>query len=167
MPANLDQIIVRLNETIVQTVVLDGPALTIGRSSDNTLTLPHPLISRHHAEIRQEATATVIIDLGSANGVYVDGELLQAHRACPLTCGAVLQIGPYMLTYSTPTGREASMAGLDDPTIVRADLQIHIDTHHQRQQVAEITESPFFRHLREEKQRLRTHGPKAPKHDGE
>ena len=167
MPANLDQIIVRLNETIVQTVILDGPALTIGRSPDNGLTLPHPLISRHHAEIRQEAAATVIIDLGSANGVYVDGELLQAHRACPLTCGAVLQIGPYTLTYSTPNGRDASMADLDEPTIVRADMQIHIDTHHQQQQVAEITESPFFRHLREEKQRLRTHGPKPSKRDGE
>ena len=165
MPANLDQLIVRLNETIVQTVVLDSPVLTIGRSSDNALTLPHPLISRHHAEIRQEAAATVIIDLGSANGVVVDGAPLQAQRVCPLQCGAIVEIGPYTLTYSTPSGRQASLAGLDEPTIVRADLQIHIDTHHQQQQVDEITESPFFRHLREEKQRLRPHSQKPPEHE--
>jgi predicted component of type VI protein secretion system len=168
MSANLDQLIVRLNDMIVQTVALDIPAMTIGRSSDNMLTLPHPLISRHHAEIRREANATVIIDLGSANGIYVDGERLQAHEVRSLWCGAVVQIGPYTLTCHTANDSALPAANAADGMTVlavRADMEIQIDARQQKQQVEEITESTFFQHLREEKQRLRPHGRKPPEHD--
>ena len=168
MSANLDQLIVRLNDMIVQTVALDIPTVTIGRSSDNMLALPHPLISRHHAEIRREADIAVIIDLGSANGIFVDGERLQAHEVRPLWRGAVVQIGPYTLTCYTANDTALPAAdAADGMTVlaVRADMQIQIDTRQQQQQVEAITESTFFRHLREEKQRLRPHGPKPREED--
>jgi predicted component of type VI protein secretion system len=170
MSANLDQLIVRLNEMIVQTVPLDIPALTIGRSSDNVLALPHPLISRHHAEIRREAHATVIIDLGSANGIFVDGERLQAHEIRPLGRGSVVQIGPYTLTCHTTDDAVLPAAdAADGMTVlaVRADLRIQIDVRQQQQQVEEITESTFFQHLRSEKQRLRPRGPKPREKDAQ
>jgi predicted component of type VI protein secretion system len=168
MSANLDQLIVRLNAVIVQTVALDLSALTIGRSPDNALTLPHPLVSRHHAEIRREAGATVIIDLGSANGIFVDGVRLQAHEVRPLGRGAVVQIGPYTLTCHTADDTALPAAdAADGMTVlaVRADMQIQIDARQQRRQVEEITESTFFQHLRDEKQRLRPHSRKPPEKD--
>jgi len=92
MSANIDQLIVRLDDTVVQTFVLNMPVITIGRSADNMVALPHPKVSRRHAEIRMGTNATVIVDLGSANGIIVDGELMRARQVRLLRPGSVVRM---------------------------------------------------------------------------
>jgi hypothetical protein len=46
--------------------------VSIGRHDDNTIVLPDPEVSRHHAEIAWQGGRWVISDLGSANGTYVN-----------------------------------------------------------------------------------------------
>lgn len=48
--------------------------LTIGRSKDNDLAIPDLLASRHHAELRIAGNAVEVVDLGSANGTFVNGQ---------------------------------------------------------------------------------------------
>ncbi|MFN2291920.1 MAG: FHA domain-containing protein [Anaerolineae bacterium] len=48
--------------------------VTIGRHPDNTVVVPDPQASRHHAEIAMQGGRWVIQDLSSANGTYVNGE---------------------------------------------------------------------------------------------
>jgi pSer/pThr/pTyr-binding forkhead associated (FHA) protein len=45
--------------------------VTIGRSRDVALTLPHPLVSRRHCEIFEAEGRLRVRDLGSRNGTYV------------------------------------------------------------------------------------------------
>jgi ABC transport system ATP-binding/permease protein len=53
---------------------LPAKALRIGRVADNDLVLPDLDVSRHHAELRKSPTGTYeIVDLGSHNGVFVNG----------------------------------------------------------------------------------------------
>jgi len=47
---------------------------TVGRTPDNSLQLDADFISRHHAVLLESADGTVIEDLASTNGVYVNGE---------------------------------------------------------------------------------------------
>jgi hypothetical protein len=47
--------------------------LVVGRSRECDVTLDDPNVSRRHAEIRQEGGAWWIVDLGSTNGVEVNG----------------------------------------------------------------------------------------------
>jgi hypothetical protein len=56
-----------------QSVLLDGTALTIGRSPDNDLVLADGRVSRHHARISSRAGRLVLTDLGSTNGTLVNG----------------------------------------------------------------------------------------------
>ncbi len=56
----------------------DAPTV-IGRSRDCTITLDDPNVSRRHAEIRREDGAYWIADLGSTNGLEVNGR--RADRA--------------------------------------------------------------------------------------
>jgi pSer/pThr/pTyr-binding forkhead associated (FHA) protein len=49
----------------------------IGRSKDCDIRLSDPNVSRRHAELRQEGTAYWILDLGSTNGVTVNGRRQQ------------------------------------------------------------------------------------------
>ena len=82
-----------------QAINLTAAVLTLGRSPDNTLPLPHSAVSRRHAELATTPDGTAITDLGSANGTVVDGVPLREHQPRRLTHGAVIQIGPFVLVY--------------------------------------------------------------------
>lgn len=97
--AETRRLIVQRGETVVQTVSLDRPLLTIGRTPDNDVTLADTLVSRHHAELRLEPQGATITDLHSSNGSFVDGARLPPDQPRLLAHGARIQIGPFLLTY--------------------------------------------------------------------
>jgi hypothetical protein len=49
------------------------PVTVLGRSSGCDIHLTDPNVSRRHAELRQEGTSYWIVDLGSTNGIEVNG----------------------------------------------------------------------------------------------
>jgi CRP-like cAMP-binding protein len=68
---------------------LVGPT-TIGRSADNTITLPDPTTSRNHAKLVFTEGAWVVQDLGSANGIIFSGQRVDR---VVLKSGDVFKIG--------------------------------------------------------------------------
>ena len=56
---------------------IDKDSFLIGRSKDCDIRLADPNVSRRHAELRQEGTAYWILDLGSTNGLTVNGRRQQ------------------------------------------------------------------------------------------
>jgi hypothetical protein len=50
------------------------PSVVIGRSREADIRVSDVNVSRRHAELRQEGTAYVIVDLGSTNGLEVNGK---------------------------------------------------------------------------------------------
>src|SRR5512146_600353 len=93
------RIIVQKGESFLQTVALDRPVLTIGRTPENGLTLADTLVSRHHAELRLEPEGLTLTDLHSSNGTFVEGNRLPPDQPRLLSNGARIQIGPFLLTY--------------------------------------------------------------------
>lgn len=64
--------------------VLDGPRATIGRSKEAECVLGDPNVSRRHAELRRSQTGDwTIADLGSTNGVKVNGRRVSSTRLRP------------------------------------------------------------------------------------
>ena len=64
--------------------VLDGPQATIGRSKSVECVLPDPNVSRRHAELRRDGNGEWTIgDLGSTNGVKVNGRRVSSTRLSP------------------------------------------------------------------------------------
>lgn len=58
--------------------VLDKPSLTLGRSPDNDIVIPADLanadtVSGHHAQFRRDQDDFIVRDLGSRNGLTVNG----------------------------------------------------------------------------------------------
>ena len=56
---------------------IDKESVVIGRSRDCDIRLADPNVSRRHAELRQEGAVYWILDLGSTNGLTVNGRRQQ------------------------------------------------------------------------------------------
>lgn len=65
--------------------------VSIGRHGDNEVILPDPQVSRHHAEILMQGGRWVIVDLGSANGTFVNGQQITGSQV--LNHGDLLRVG--------------------------------------------------------------------------
>ncbi len=76
--------------------VLSGSRVVIGRSRDADIVLQDPNISRRHAELRRDEQGWQIVDLGSTNGIKVNGRRVD-HQ--PLSPGDEITIGVTDLTF--------------------------------------------------------------------
>lgn len=72
------------------TIELHGDVTTLGSIDGNTIVLADPGVSRKHAGIRRDAGGYEVADLGSTNGIYVNGHRVPKHR---LATGDIIRIG--------------------------------------------------------------------------
>ena len=73
---------------------LTGDLTTIGRHPESAVFLDDVTVSRRHAEIRRVESGLELIDVGSLNGTYVNGDRIERTT---LDAGDQLQIGKYRL----------------------------------------------------------------------
>ena len=68
-----------VGEALQQQWEVTAARTSIGRASDNDIVLPAGGVSKHHAVIEKDAESYVLIDLDSANGVFVNGDRVRRH----------------------------------------------------------------------------------------
>jgi hypothetical protein len=73
-----------------QTIVLTDEVTTIGSVAGNTVVLADPAVSRKHAGIRQVDGNYELADLGSTNGIYVNGHKVPKKLLEP---GDIIRVG--------------------------------------------------------------------------
>jgi hypothetical protein len=76
--------------------VLSGSRVVVGRSRDADVVLADPNISRRHAELRRDENGWEIVDLGSTNGIKVNGRRVESQTLRP---GDQITIGVTDLTF--------------------------------------------------------------------
>ncbi|MGD0925115.1 MAG: DUF3662 and FHA domain-containing protein [Streptosporangiaceae bacterium] len=79
-----------------RTYELNAPVTMLGRGTDCDLRLVDPGVSRHHAELRVEDGEVVLVDLGSTNGTFVNG---QPVRRVTLADGTQVTLGRTTLVF--------------------------------------------------------------------
>ncbi len=79
-----------------RTFPLTSPLIILGRGTDCDLRLVDQGVSRHHAEIRVEDGDVVLVDLGSTNGTFVNGQPI---RRVSLTDGTRVTLGRTTLVF--------------------------------------------------------------------
>ncbi len=85
---------------------VSGGRLIIGRGSDSDVFLPDHLLSRRHAEIEPRGGAFYIIDLGSTNGTFLNGERVVGERR--LHNGDLIAVGESKLVFSDGSNETSS-----------------------------------------------------------
>lgn len=78
-------------------LALDNLPATVGRGLDNAVVLEDRRVSRHHAQIRAVEGGHAVVDLGSTNGTFVNGERIMEQRLRP---GDVISFGGYELRFA-------------------------------------------------------------------
>jgi hypothetical protein len=73
-----------------QTLSLSEEVTTIGSVAGNTIVLADPAVSRRHAGIRKVNGLYELADLGSSNGVYVNGHKVPKKTLEP---GDIIRVG--------------------------------------------------------------------------
>jgi hypothetical protein len=73
------------------------PRVVIGRSRDCDIQLADANVSRRHAELRQEGASFWIVDLGSTNGIEVNGKRVKRAK---LRSGDTITLGSTDVTFS-------------------------------------------------------------------
>ncbi|HJQ25800.1 MAG TPA: DUF3616 domain-containing protein [Blastocatellia bacterium] len=119
------------------------PELEIGKASHNHIVLNDPTVSNTHAMLLARDGGYSIVDLGSRNGTYVNGERLgtQAHT---LRHGDTVQLGQTLLTFrnraETPANTTATLSPEALAEIRRRALGM--DTTAEREMAAASVPSP-------------------------
>ncbi|HSB09168.1 MAG TPA: FhaA domain-containing protein [Blastocatellia bacterium] len=79
----------------------EGAPAYIGRAAGNAVQIDDPSLSRLHCSLSLRSSGEVIVaDLGSANGTWVNENLLGADEARSLQSGDVLEVGDFKFTVS-------------------------------------------------------------------
>lgn len=65
--------------TVLQKLPLTRPQLLIGRSEDSDLSIPSRYVSRYHILLVRHNGHTILIDLDSTNGTFVNSEHVYNH----------------------------------------------------------------------------------------
>ncbi len=73
--------------------LLGSGGATLGRSRDADIVVDDPNVSRVHAEVRPSGGAWIVRDLGSTNGVKVNGRRLDPSRPQSLRAGDTIELG--------------------------------------------------------------------------
>src|SRR5438105_1491016 len=106
---------VALSSSLGRTI-LGTNVVTIGRARDNGLVVNDPTTSSHHAEIRPDGQGYIIVDLGSTNGTFINGQRLAINTPRRLHAGDTIRMGDFIITYE----EEYLTAGMDSTNVAPA-----------------------------------------------
>jgi pSer/pThr/pTyr-binding forkhead associated (FHA) protein len=90
-------------------IPLNKPSMTIGRAADNDIVLAAPILnsdsaSKHHARLRRDQDDYIVRDVGSKNGLAVNGRQTLENL---LQDGDRIQFGEVEATFHRPAGGPA------------------------------------------------------------
>ncbi len=94
----------------------------IGRSSACEVRLVDATVSRRHAEIRYLGDRWMLVDLGGANGTWLNDVRLDAEAATPLVPSDRIGVGPWVLrvgSWAPTTVAMAEVEGSEDAALIK------------------------------------------------
>ena len=114
------ELILTCKGKLVKRIDLDKPRMLIGRNALCDIDILHEWISRQHAIIIRNDKSTVIVDLKSRNGVFVNGERVKNHV---LINNDIISLGDHRLKFVDPATTQRTNlrgAGWDDTTLAES-----------------------------------------------
>jgi len=100
------QIILTVNGETLREMTMDRRRLLIGRSEHNDLCIKSSYISRHHAMFVKFGVATLLMDLNSRNGTFVNSRRVSNQV---MIHDDIINIGNHRIKFVDPNAKERSV----------------------------------------------------------
>jgi pSer/pThr/pTyr-binding forkhead associated (FHA) protein len=111
LPPGSALIVVKRGPNAGSRFLLDLPVTSVGRHPGSDIFLDDVTVSRRHAELRWDNDEIHLLDVGSLNGTYVNGEAVDS---AVLVNGDEVQIGKFRLTFLTKPKNHGGAGGTHD-----------------------------------------------------
>lgn len=101
-------------------IVFNGNRLLVGRSEHNDISIDSTYISRHHALFVRQGQATLLMDLNSSNGTYVNSRRISSQV---LLDGDVISVGHHGIKFSDATATDRALLegmGFTDTVVMKS-----------------------------------------------
>lgn len=90
------KLVISRNDNLLGSRFIEDARLTIGRASGNVIQLDDPSVSKLHAQVEVVGNDHILLDLGSSNGTFVNGERISRHL---LRHGDVVEVSEFKIRY--------------------------------------------------------------------
>lgn len=104
---------------------LDRAVVTIGRGESNDIVVNSGSVSGKHAEMRRISGGYQLVDVGSTNGIKVNGV---RHETLDLKSGMIADIGDVSFDFSLTEEELAALAAEAPPAQPQAEISAPIDS---------------------------------------
>jgi FHA domain len=113
----MPQLVVNPDTPEAWSIELGPGTISLGRSTDNDFSLDHPSVSSSHCQIVTTEQGSLLKDLGSTGGTFVDDCLVEQAR---LTHGQNIRLGEIALRSESPeSASPPRVSGGENPPIPR------------------------------------------------
>ncbi len=99
IPPEAPRLIVTNNGSVMQVLSMNKGRVLIGRSEHNDIAINSRFITRHHAMLVRRGTATILTDLNSTNGTFVNSKRTSSHV---LMHNDIVVIGHHRIKFHDP-----------------------------------------------------------------
>lgn len=116
--ASLPTLKLMRNGTVLQELSFDAPQILIGRTDDNDVSIPGSYVSRHHILLFRNGDSTILVDLNSTNGTFVNSKRVQNHKLIhgdEITIDTHSMFVTYRISYSDPSMSARGTSNEIDP----------------------------------------------------
>ena len=101
----MPRFVVKRGQGKLQLLELTQATTEVGRADEMGLVLPNVSVSRHHARFITDGSTVQVEDVGSQNGIRLNGEKLALNEKKSVVDGDVISIGKFELTLLPPKER--------------------------------------------------------------
>lgn len=112
------KLVISKSDNMLGSRFLDNVRISIGRASGNDIQLDDAAVSKQHAMIEVVGKDHILIDMGSSNGTFVNGDRVSRHM---LRHGDVIEVRDFQLRY---VDHKSVVTGEGDRTMVVARNEI-------------------------------------------
>ncbi|MBP9112706.1 MAG: ATP-binding cassette domain-containing protein, partial [Polyangiaceae bacterium] len=143
------------HQTMIGSLQSADAMITIGRTPENKIVVPHPQVSSRHAQLTREGNQTLLEDLRSANGTFVRGQRLAPGQRVPVANGEKIFLGPMPLVLALEGSKvgvaiedqQASWAGKPTYEIEAWDLLLEVPDRDDKTAVKTLLDHVSFKAL--------------------
>jgi len=114
------QLILTCNGRTLRRIAFGKARMMIGRADHNDLCIKHDFVSRQHAILIRSHGMTLLLDLKSRNGTFVNGKRV---ASLVLVNDDIVSFGEHRIKFIDPTARQRTTlkgAGFDETTIAKS-----------------------------------------------